>query len=88
MIVIGAVAFVIVRHTATSGAIRQAKELAQLAGRGIAEPQITPGVLRGDAAALASLDRTVRERILKGRRSSASRSGIHAAGSSTRTRTG
>ncbi len=66
MIVIGAVAFVIVRHSATSGAIRQAKELAQLAGRGIAEPQITPGVLRGDPDALARLDRAVRERILRG----------------------
>ena len=66
MVVIGAIAFVIVRHSATTGAINQAKELTQLAGRGIAEPQITPGVLRGDRAALARLDRTVRQRILKG----------------------
>src|SRR6185312_11823369 len=38
--------------------------LAQLAGRGIAEPVITPGVLRGDPAALDRLDRVVRQRIL------------------------
>jgi two-component system NarL family sensor kinase len=57
---------VIVRHTATSAAIRQAKDLTQLAGRGIAEPAITPSVLRGDPAALARLDRVVRARILHG----------------------
>ena len=64
MIVIGAVGFVIVRRSATSGAIRQAKDLTQLAGRGIAAPLITPGVLRGDPAELARLDRVVHERIL------------------------
>ena len=37
-----------------------------MAGRGIAEPLITPGVLRGDPVALARLDRAVRERILSG----------------------
>jgi two-component system, NarL family, sensor kinase len=64
MVVIGAAAFVIVRRSATAAAITQAKDLAQLAGRGIAEPVITPGVLRGDPAALARLDRVVRQRIL------------------------
>jgi two-component system NarL family sensor kinase len=66
MIIIGAIAFVVVRRSATAGAIRQAKELTQLAGRGIAEPLITPGVLRGAPADLARLDRTVRRRILQG----------------------
>ena len=63
---IGAIGFVIVRRSATSGAIRQAKELSQLAGRGIAEPLITPGVLRGVPADLARLDQVVRRRILSG----------------------
>jgi two-component system NarL family sensor kinase len=66
MVIIGAVGFVVVRRSATAGAIRQAKELTQLAGRGIAEPLITPGVLRGAPADLARLDRTVRARILRG----------------------
>ena len=66
MIIIGALAFVIVRRSATSGAIRQATELSQLAARGIAEPLITRGVLRGDPAALARLDHAVRTRILRG----------------------
>jgi two-component system NarL family sensor kinase len=64
MVVIGAAAFVIVRRSATSDAITQAKDLTQLAGRGIAEPVITPAVLAGDPAALARLDRVVRQRIL------------------------
>jgi signal transduction histidine kinase len=66
MVIIGAIAFAVVRRSATSGAIRQAKELTQLAGRGIAEPLITPGVLRGIPADLARVDRAVRHRILEG----------------------
>ena len=66
VIVIGAVAFVVVRHAASEGAIRQAKGLTRLAGRGIAEPAITPGVLAGRPADLAALDRVVRQRILDG----------------------
>ncbi len=66
MIIIGVIAFVAVRRSATSGAIRQATELTRLAGRGIAEPLITPGVLRGVPADLARLDRVVRQRILRG----------------------
>jgi hypothetical protein len=59
MIIIGVIAFIVVRRSATSGAIRQAQELTQLAGRGIAEPLITPGVLRGVPADLARVDRAV-----------------------------
>ena len=66
MIIIGAVAFIVIRRSATAGVIRQAKELTQLAGRGIAEPLITPGVLRGVPADLARLDRAVRHRVLHG----------------------
>jgi two-component system, NarL family, sensor kinase len=66
VIIIGAIAFVIVRRAATAGAIRQAKELTQLAGRGIAEPLITPGVLRGTPVDVARLDRGVQKRILQG----------------------
>lgn len=65
MVVIGAAAFVIVRRSATSEAITQAKDLAQLAGRGIAAPVITPEVLKGEPAALARLDRVVHQRILR-----------------------
>jgi hypothetical protein len=64
MIVIGATGFVIVRRSAESGALRQAVGLSELAGRGIAEPQITPGVLRGAPVDLARLDRVVHRRLL------------------------
>jgi signal transduction histidine kinase len=66
MVVIGAAAFVLVRRSATSDAITQAKGVTQLAGRGIIAPVITPAALRGDPVALARLDRVVRERILNG----------------------
>ena len=66
MAIVGAIAFVIVRHAATAGAIRQAKQVTELAGRGIAAPLITPAVLRGSAPALARLDRAVHTRILRG----------------------
>ena len=64
MLVIAGAAFVIVRRSATSDAITQAKNLTELAGRGIVQPVITPAVLRRDPAALRTLDRVVRQRIL------------------------
>jgi signal transduction histidine kinase len=66
MVVIGGVGVVILRQAATSRALREAQDFTRLAGRGIAEPLITPAVLRGNPAALARLDRVVRARILKG----------------------
>jgi signal transduction histidine kinase len=64
MLIIGVVAFFALRHTATSAAIREATQLAQLAGRGIAEPELTPSVLAGEHGALERLDGVVRRRIL------------------------
>lgn len=66
MVLIGIVGFVLIRQSATASAIRQAKELTALAGRGIVEPLLTPRLLAGDRAALARLDRTVHRRILRG----------------------
>lgn len=66
MVIIGAIGFVLLRRSATSGAVRRAKELTQLAGRGSVAPLLTPGVLSGRLRDLARLDRTVRERILRG----------------------
>jgi two-component system, NarL family, sensor kinase len=66
VVLIGAVGFVVIRHSATTSAIRQAKELTALAGRGIVQPLLTPPLLAGDPRALARLDRTVRQRILRG----------------------
>ena len=65
MLLIGVVGFVLIRHSATASAIRQAKERAALAGRGIVEPLLTPRLLVENKAALAHLDGTVRHRILR-----------------------
>ena len=66
MLLIGVAGFVLIRHSATASAIRQAKERAALAGRGIVEPLLTPRLLAGKKAALVRLDRTVHRRILRG----------------------
>src|SRR5437763_16599857 len=62
MVLIGDVGFVLIRHSATASAIRQAKELTALAGRGIDEPLLTPRLLAGEGGALTALDRAVQHR--------------------------
>jgi two-component system, NarL family, sensor kinase len=58
---IGAVAL---RHIATGEALSDARSVTVAFGRGVLSNQVTPAVLRGDPAALARLDRAVRERVL------------------------
>jgi two-component system, NarL family, sensor kinase len=65
MLIIGTVAFFALRRTATAGAVHEATQLAQLAGRGIVGPALTSSVLRGEPVALSHLDQLVRERILR-----------------------
>ncbi len=54
----------VLRELGHRQAIRDARELTVLAGQGIVEPELTAGVLTGDPAALATLDRLVQERVL------------------------
>lgn len=63
--VIGLLSVAVMRRIGTDEAIRDAKQVTALAGRGIVEPSLTRGVLHGDPAALARLDRTVRSRVLR-----------------------
>ena len=65
MVLIGAIGFVLVRRSATASAITEAKQLTELAGRGIVEPLLSAQVLRGEPRALRRLDSTVRQRILR-----------------------
>jgi two-component system, NarL family, sensor kinase len=58
---IGAVAL---RHVATGEALADARSVTVAFSRGVLAHQVTPGALRGDPAALAALDRGVRERVL------------------------
>lgn len=58
------VAIQLLSSRGTSEAIRDAKSLTQLAGRGIAAPYLTPQLLAGRPAAVRRMDRTVRTRLL------------------------
>ena len=44
--------------------MRDARRLTTMTGRGIVEPALTTGVVRGDPDALAKLDRIIRRRVL------------------------
>src|SRR5689334_3718168 len=44
-------------------AVREAKLQTTIAGRGIVEPALTTGVVRGDPVALARLDRVIRDHV-------------------------
>ena len=66
MVLIGAIGFVLVRRSATASAITEAKQLTELAGRGIVEPLLSDQVLTGQPGALRRLDATVHQRILRG----------------------
>src|SRR4051812_41467256 len=63
MLTIGLIAVAVGRHMGTEEAIRDAKQVTRLAGKGIIEPNLTDGVLAGRPAALRKLDKVVRERI-------------------------
>ena len=58
------VAIQLLSSRGTSEAIRDAKALTQLAGRGIAAPYMTPQLLVDRPAAIHAMDRTVRTRLL------------------------
>jgi two-component system, NarL family, sensor kinase len=66
LILLGAAGVYVLRHTGRSEAIRNAKEVAQVAGRGVVEPALTPALMRGDPRAIASVDRAVRRGVLNG----------------------
>lgn len=66
VILVGVGVSLILRKAGTSEAIKNAREQTQLAGKGIIEPMLTAGVTAQDPAALAQLDRIVRERVLGG----------------------
>ncbi|UTI63702.1 histidine kinase [Paraconexibacter antarcticus] len=63
---VAVVALALLRSSARTEALRDAQRLTRLAGRGIAEPALTPAVLRRDPAALRALDRIIRTRVLGG----------------------
>ena len=62
--VFGAMALLALRGLGNAEALRDARQFATLAGQGIVEPTVAPGLLRGEPRAIAAVDRTVQERVL------------------------
>src|SRR3954469_7233716 len=63
---LGIVAVEIMRRQGTNEAIRDAKEVTQLAGNGIVAPNITQNLLAGDPAAIRRMDEIVDRSIVGG----------------------
>lgn len=64
VLVLGAAGVFLLQRIGTREAIRDAKGLTKLAGRGIVAPDLTPAVLAREPAALARLNRVVRTRVV------------------------
>ena len=64
--VIGVILAVHLRSVGISEARHETEQQVRLAGAGVVAPAITEGVLRGDPAAIARLDRIVRTRVKRG----------------------
>ncbi len=62
--VFGAAALLALRSLADDEALRDARQFAVLAGQGIVEPAIEPGLLERNVAAVDAVDRIVNERVL------------------------
>lgn len=67
LVLLAVVGVFVLRDRGRAEAVRDARNVAELAGRGIVEPALEAGVLDGDAQAIARLDRVVRTRVLTGR---------------------
>jgi len=65
--VFGAAAVLALRSLGNAEALRDARQFATLAGQGIVEPTVAPGLLRGRPEAIAAVDRMVQERVLGAR---------------------
>jgi signal transduction histidine kinase len=65
VVLLGLVAAAILRNQTREEAIGDAKDLTRLAGRGIAEPALTPGLYRGDPAAITRVRRTLERSVLR-----------------------
>jgi len=65
LVVLGLVGAFLLERIGRREAIRDAKELTEVAGRGIVAPNLPDGLVAGDPAALAAVDRVVRTRVLR-----------------------
>jgi two-component system, NarL family, sensor kinase len=66
MALLGTALAFLARQAGTDQAVDSARQVAWVAGQGIAEPRLTDAVLRGDAQALATLDADMHRYVLQG----------------------
>jgi signal transduction histidine kinase len=64
VVVVGAIGVALQRNAARNDAIRDARTLARLAGKGILEPNVNQALLDGDPKQVAVVDKLVRSKIL------------------------
>jgi two-component system NarL family sensor kinase len=62
---LGVLAAALLRNQTRDEAIREAKDLTRLAGRGIAQPALTPGLYSGDRAAQQRVRRALEKQVLR-----------------------
>jgi two-component system, NarL family, sensor kinase len=63
--VVGVISFFVLRDVGTTEALKNARAVTQIVGRGIVEPNLTRGLVEGRPAAVARFDRLVRARVLR-----------------------
>jgi two-component system NarL family sensor kinase len=65
VLLLAVIALVVLTNQTRTEAIREAKGLTRLAGRGIAEPALTAGLYRGDPQAIARVQRALARSVLR-----------------------
>jgi two-component system, NarL family, sensor kinase len=64
LVLVGFGSVELLRSAGRSEAVRDARQVNQVIGQGIVAPAIDPGLLRGERAAIARMDRLVRRRVI------------------------
>jgi two-component system NarL family sensor kinase len=65
VVLLGVLSAAVLRHNTRDQAISEAKDLTRLAGRGIAQPALRPGIYTGDPQAMARISRAIKRSVLK-----------------------
>ncbi len=65
VVLLGLAGVELLRHTGNAEALRDAKNNTRIAAVGVAQPNLTPGVMRGDPRALARFDRIMRASVVR-----------------------
>jgi two-component system, NarL family, sensor kinase len=66
LLLVGVAGVLVMRRLGTTEALRQAERIALVAGRGVVEPRLTEGIVRGDSSSLLSIDEVVSGSVLRG----------------------